>query len=282
MTVGMPIYNAQATIEAVLEALLNQTVRNFELIISDNASTDKTREICEKYAATDDRIRYVRQANNIGAEANFNFVLSQSAHKYFMWAAADDIRSLDFLEYNIAFLENNPEYVASTSPVRFEGREFDPKKMGDRSLEDDFFAVRLIDFFRPWHANGAFYSVIRSSVIERCTLFERYLGADWAVVLYLAKQGKLKRLEVGWLVLGLNGASTGNSDRLFRNYRKGILDGLMPFWKLTHVALVLAQEAPLASKAHIFWECIRLNVQALHMQLVSKLYRSYRYLRDSR
>ncbi len=90
VSIGMPVFNGEKYIRDALETLLSQSYRDFELIISDNASTDETAVICQQYAARDSRIRYIRQPQNIGVHANFGFVLEQARGKYFMWAAADD------------------------------------------------------------------------------------------------------------------------------------------------------------------------------------------------
>lgn len=86
----MPVYNGAQYIREALDSLLTQTFTDFELIVSDNASTDATQSICEEYACRDPRIRYVRQSENLGALANFQFVLDQAQGEFFMWAAADD------------------------------------------------------------------------------------------------------------------------------------------------------------------------------------------------
>jgi glycosyltransferase involved in cell wall biosynthesis len=90
VSIGMPVYNGEKFIREALDSLLAQTFTDFELIISDNASTDGTEAICRKYAARDLRIRYVRQSENRGACYNFQFVLDEAKGEYFMWAAADD------------------------------------------------------------------------------------------------------------------------------------------------------------------------------------------------
>ena len=90
VSIGMPVYNGAKYIREALDSLLSQTFVDFELIISDNASTDATQEICEEYARRDLRIRYVKQSENKGALANFQFVLNQAKGEFFMWAAADD------------------------------------------------------------------------------------------------------------------------------------------------------------------------------------------------
>ncbi|WNC86000.1 glycosyltransferase family 2 protein [Thermosynechococcus sp. QKsg1] len=89
LSIGMPVYNGAKFIREALDSLLAQTFTDFELIISDNASTDETEAICREYAAKDKRIRYVRQAQNLGAAANFKYVLDEARGEYFMWAAAD-------------------------------------------------------------------------------------------------------------------------------------------------------------------------------------------------
>lgn len=90
VSIGMPVYNGEKYIREALGALLSQSYIDFELIISDNASTDGTEAICQQYAAKDGRITYVRQAVNLGALANFTFVRDAARGEYFMWAAGDD------------------------------------------------------------------------------------------------------------------------------------------------------------------------------------------------
>lgn len=90
VSIGLPVYNGEKHIRGALDSLLAQTFSSFELVISDNASTDQTAAICHGYAARDPRIRYLRQKDNIGAAANFQFVLLQARCEYFMWAGADD------------------------------------------------------------------------------------------------------------------------------------------------------------------------------------------------
>ena len=90
ISIGMPIYNGASYIDQAINSVLNQTFKDFELIISDNASTDNTENICKKYLSLDNRIHYLRQKKNIGGINNFKFVLDSSVGKYFMWLAADD------------------------------------------------------------------------------------------------------------------------------------------------------------------------------------------------
>jgi glycosyltransferase involved in cell wall biosynthesis len=89
----MPVYNGEKYIREALDSLLDQTFTEFELIISDNASTDSTAAICAYYTARDLRIRYIRQNKNLGALGNFLAVVNEARGEYFMWAAHDDLEA---------------------------------------------------------------------------------------------------------------------------------------------------------------------------------------------
>ena len=109
ISVGMPVYNGEPYIEEAIKATLNQTYGNFELIISDNASTDKTEEICRDYASRDNRIRYVRNQENIGAANNYNQLFRLSTAKYFRWFNADDLCKETLHELCHQTMEENPD-----------------------------------------------------------------------------------------------------------------------------------------------------------------------------
>ena len=98
VSIGMPVYNGAKYIREALDSLLSQTYTDFELIISDNSSTDETQSICEEYAFADKRIKYIRQKENIGATKNFQFVLDEAVGEFFMWAADDDVWSENWVE----------------------------------------------------------------------------------------------------------------------------------------------------------------------------------------
>jgi glycosyltransferase involved in cell wall biosynthesis len=101
VSIGMPVYNGERFLRQALDSLLSQTYRDFELIISDNASNDSTPAICAEYAARDSRIRYIRQPKNLGASANFKLVFDEALGQYFTWAAHDDVRSLNYIELTV-------------------------------------------------------------------------------------------------------------------------------------------------------------------------------------
>lgn len=115
----MPIYNGEKYLEKVIASLLSQTFSDFELIISDNASTDRTEEICRAFLLKDSRIKYFRNKENLGAGYNYNKVFRMSSGQYFKWAADDDIHAPIFLEKCVEILDKDPNVVVVYSQSKF-------------------------------------------------------------------------------------------------------------------------------------------------------------------
>ncbi|HLM66288.1 MAG TPA: glycosyltransferase family A protein, partial [Longimicrobium sp.] len=111
VSIGMPVYNGEPLVRQALESVLSQSFADFELIISDNGSTDGSTELLRGVAASDPRVRYFRQEPPIRAYDNFRFVLEQARGEYFMWAAHDDTRDPDFVAKLVAALQDNREAV---------------------------------------------------------------------------------------------------------------------------------------------------------------------------
>ncbi len=118
LSIGLFVYNGEHFLAETLDSILGQTFRDFELIISDNGSTDATQQICERYLARDPRIRYYRAEKNMGAGWNVRRVFSLATGKYFKWAACDDLYEPTFLEKCVAALEQEPGYVLAHAKTR--------------------------------------------------------------------------------------------------------------------------------------------------------------------
>src|SRR5437868_11959393 len=108
VTIAVPVRNGEKYVARALDCVLAQTYENFELLISDNASTDGTYEICQRYTG-DARVQLWRNEQNIGANGNFDLTLERAAGKYFMWAAADDMWAPRFVEALVHELETDPD-----------------------------------------------------------------------------------------------------------------------------------------------------------------------------
>ncbi len=111
VSIAVPAYNCEKFIAQSLESLLGQTYGDFELVISDNASTDGTEAICRRYEALDKRVRYVRRTQNIGGPGNFRYVFSLCSGRYHKWSTADDYWHPNFLEESVRVLDEKPDVV---------------------------------------------------------------------------------------------------------------------------------------------------------------------------
>src|SRR5438067_2227569 len=119
VSIGMPIFNGKSYVEDALRSLLDQDYPNFDVIISDNASTDGTEELCRGYAQRDPRVRYFRNIQNIGAAKNFTRVFERSSARYFMWAAHDDLWARTYVSRCVGALEQNPDCALCATGIQF-------------------------------------------------------------------------------------------------------------------------------------------------------------------
>lgn len=273
VSIGMPVFNSEATIKSAIDSILRQTLVDFELIISDNCSTDSTSAICQEYSNKDSRIIYVRQSENIGMARNFKFVFDQGKCQYFMWAAGDDVRSPDFLEENVQFLETHPDYVASTSPNCFEGQ--DPIEINLVTFEIvGSVEERFIQFFNNcWQSHGIIYSVFRKNILDTCEPLNQarpFTAADWAIELFLIKHGNVHRSVNGLTTFGVNGVS--RSADPWGVFRNGFIEWVVPFKSLTAYVFKLSADQPLPVRYAIIKSLIKLNLSVSYRPLYAIIY----------
>lgn len=117
VTIGVPVYNSGNLLEQCLDNLAAQTYTDFAVIVLDNASTDDTAAIAERFAARDPRFTYRRQQENRGALRNFEDVLAMAETPYFMWRADDDLSDADFVERLVSLLDQNPSAALAVGRV---------------------------------------------------------------------------------------------------------------------------------------------------------------------
>lgn len=116
VALGLPVFNGERYLCEALNAILKQEFEDFELVISDNASTDRTREICLEYVQRDRRVRYYRNETNIGIAPNFQRVFHLSNGEYFKWLVHDDVCSPGFLRECVEFYDKAPGSVVLVFP----------------------------------------------------------------------------------------------------------------------------------------------------------------------
>lgn len=179
LTIGLPVYNGEDLVSESIESLLGQTYEDFELLISDNASTDNTSDICKRHMKQDSRIRYVRQPHNIGLRGNENFLMSECRTELFKMAAHDDLYARDLIKRCVEALDRHPEVVAAQS---WEARiDRAGKVTGGLSYPAAADAPRAPDRFRSMLFDGwddYTYSVMRTEVVHRTHLYGNHHFAD--------------------------------------------------------------------------------------------------------
>lgn len=183
VAIGLPVYNGENYLRHALDGILAQTYTDFELIISDNASTDRTQEICLAYAARDARIRYERANINLGAAKNFNRAFELANSEYFMWAAHDDIMAPELLARCVEVLDRDPSVVLCHVQIKIIDDQGHVLTAYDDALKLHRVASerpheRFRDLIMIPHYCFDSYGLIRSSALTMRPIFEGHVSSD--------------------------------------------------------------------------------------------------------
>ncbi len=196
VSVGLPVYNGEEYLLESVQGICEQTFSDFELIISDNASTDRTAEICKELASRDSRIRYVRQPRNIGAARNWNFVARAANGKFLKWASANDRPDRTMLARCVDVLQREDEAVLCYGRTRF--IDGSGNKLGlyeyDLSFEQRRPSERFISVRNRMNLNNAQQGLIRLHPLRQTRLERLYPGGDLILMAELALHGTFRLL----------------------------------------------------------------------------------------
>jgi glycosyltransferase involved in cell wall biosynthesis len=192
VSIGLAVRNGARFLEESVDSLLAQSYGDFELIISDNASSDQTEAICRQYAAKDPRIQYYRSPQDVGLSKNFNSLFLRARGEYFKWAAADDRHKTDWLARCLDILEHDREVVLAYGKARYIDENGAPLEQTDHGydLRSEAAAERLRYAIRANSWVNAIFGLIRSEALAKTHLFPTYPGGDYTVLAELALQGK--------------------------------------------------------------------------------------------
>ena len=195
VTIGMPVYNGERYLREALNSILGQTFCEFELIISDNGSTDSTFEICNEYAEKDRRLRLYRNHENIGAAANYNRLVALAQGKYFKWAAADDNLAPEFLEECISILDHHPETILCYPKTIVIDEHGNPVREypDNLHLQEPTPALRYQAFherFRTLYECNAIFGLIDTAVLCQTKLIGAFSNSDMVLLSELALRGR--------------------------------------------------------------------------------------------
>jgi glycosyltransferase involved in cell wall biosynthesis len=257
LSIGLPVYNDDKFLTQTLDCLLSQSYRDFELIICDNASTDKTAEICRSYAIRDSRVQYHRNPTNLGVSRNFNLSFHLSRGKYFKWAAANDLVATDMIERCIEVLDQRPDAVLCFAKTRIINERGEVREdFDDRSdLQSDQPSERFRMLLEGISMVNVAYGVSRSSALRLTRLEQPYSNSDVAFLAELVLHGKFVEVPDTFFFRRMFEISTEKypspHDRMII-YEPGKPDKLaFPYWWLFADFLVAIWRAPIGASERL-------------------------------
>lgn len=216
VSIGMPVYNGERFIRQALDSLLAQDYENFELIISDNASTDRTKEICLVYTARDKRIRYYQNEINMGAAWNFIRVFELSSGEYFMWASHDDYWDPRYLRSCLRVFSTSEAIVLAGAVCE----SVDPENGELHFIDQGFSTVGLGPHERfvryksvvhgGGHIGGIYSGIFKRRALCAVMPVRKVIANDHLVLAELCFQGEFVTVQERLMVKRWGGVSTSH------------------------------------------------------------------------
>jgi glycosyltransferase involved in cell wall biosynthesis len=206
VTIGIPTYNRAAMLRRSIESALCQDYAMLEVIISNNASTDNTHDICQEFSKKDDRVKYVAQSSNRGASANFAEVLKRASGEYFMWLGDDDWIDALYVSHCVSLLEADSTIaLVSGAPIYYQdgtiayaGKLFD--------LLEKPWAFRVARYYAKVADNGMFYGIMRTAQLQKIAI-SNTMGGDWHLIANIVCAGKTRMSPTVFVHRELGGAT---------------------------------------------------------------------------
>ncbi|MGI5212317.1 glycosyltransferase family 2 protein [Plantactinospora sp. CA-290183] len=211
VTLGVPLYNAERYLEGCLDALLAQDYPDFEIVVSDNASSDRTWDICRRYAERDPRIRLYRNPRNFGGHVNYARVVELARGELFKWVAYDDICLPAYLSTCVAALDTaGPQAVLAyprTVLIDEAGAVIGP--YADRlDLRDPRPWRRVAGVARNINLCHAHFGVFRMSALRRTGMIRPFLSSDYTLIAEVARLGEIHEVDQPLFLRRMHGGST--------------------------------------------------------------------------
>lgn len=252
VSIGLPVYNGAKYLEEAIDSILGQTCQDFELIITDNASTDRTEEICRRYQSQDGRVRYLRSEKNHGAAWNYNRAFELARGEYFRWASHDDCLAPENLARCVEVLDREPSVVLcypKTINIDESGNEIE--LFEDRvHLVWDQPHKRLGRLVTKYRMCNAVFGLIRSEVLRETSLIGKYSGSDFILLIQLCLRGKYWEVPEPLFFRRLHPAMSRRANVHFRDVEKWFdtshrRGGRFRRWRLFREQIKSIRQAPL-------------------------------------
>lgn len=252
VSIGLAVYNGEQFLSQALDSLLSQSFSDFELIICDNASTDQTATICSSYACRYPRVRYHRNAANVGVARNFNLTFSLSTAPYFKWAGADDLCAPQFLERCVKVLDSRPDVVLCYPKTALIDERGVMTSLYDDQMDIQYDAPDKRFAFVLWNLRmcNAVFGLLRSDIMKHTRLFEPYPNSDRTFLAEMALFGSFVEIPENLFFRRAHDLSAikyrqpQHRMALFNPARSGQLS--FPNWRLFAGHLSAVRRAPLS------------------------------------
>jgi len=228
-----------------IESALGQDYSMIEVIISNNASTDDTQDICQEYSKKDGRVKYVTQSSNRGPVANFAEVLKRASGEYFMWLGDDDWIDASYVSHCVSLLdEDSGLALVSGAPVyyrneiiTYKGKWFD--------LSEEWWAVRVARYYATVADNGMFYGIMRTAQLQQIVT-PNTIGGDWHCIANIVSMGKTRMSSAVAVHRDLGGATVS-----YRQIAESLgLPTIQAVFPMTTIALGAAMDIVIAGAAY--------------------------------
>jgi glycosyltransferase involved in cell wall biosynthesis len=254
LTIGVPVYNGERYLAAAVGSVLAQSFDDFELIISDNASSDGTEAVGRRLAASDHRVTYRRNVKNVGLSANFNLLVPLARGRLFKWAPADDALRPGYLERCVAVLDADPSVALAYPKTDFVDSDGAPLDLEDPgwNLTSDDVSERLLYAILADQFMNCVLGVIRTDALRRTRLMPRYPGGDYRMIAELLVIGKCvevpERLYVRRIHKGSTAGNVADMPWLRRYYSGSRPEMRAAFWRLCADRAGIVARAPIPAR----------------------------------
>ena len=263
--VGMPVYNEVRFVGQAIDAVLKQDYSDLELIISDNSSTDGTREICEQYAKADERVTYIRHDENRGAAWNFAYVFHGCKTPYFMWAGSHDLINRSLISKCLPVLENDNETAVAypqTQVINGSGDVIIERTQDAIDTRGEGLVRRVSHIVKGLSRCDMLYGVFRTEILRKCRLGIVCRGTDHVLLMETSLHGAIAYIPEVLFVrrearpdafLSLSSHERTRSQLARVDPSLSITTDSRPYWRmgLEHIRGVLAAPIPVLQKAAI-------------------------------
>ncbi len=276
VTVGIPTFNSEKNLPKTIESVLNQTFGDFELIISDNASTDLTSTICMEYAKKDHRIKYIKQEKNIHVMPNFYFLGNVAKTKYFVWLASDDYWDPTFLEKNIEILESHQNLVGSISEIDFYGKYSHRYQSNGKFLKHSIvkpfsgsYPEKIKLLLKSY--GSMMYGVYKTKELQKALPTNPHWRHEYEFLLPLLKYGDFHVVDDILMHRSADGMSSSSQIRVMRSLGISITEIIFMNWPVIKLSLNNLGLKFMLKNSHLYLRLMYLSYGRLLLDLLRSI-----------